>query len=163
MAERELYFVEREFNCDIETLWSAWTDATQLEAWYSPTMLSVVPGSVTSEVFIGGRWAVAVDVSVNGFNAYFWGRYSEVVPNVRLVHSLSYSQDEAEFIFADDNAPAHRIVIDFEKRGKKSWVRFTQFGEMPEEQAEASRDGMNSYLDNLELYLGRDKSVQATD
>jgi hypothetical protein len=48
-------------------------------------------------------------------------------------------------------------VIDFEKRGKKSWVRFTQFGEMPDEQAEASRDGMNSYLDNLELYLGRAK------
>jgi uncharacterized protein YndB with AHSA1/START domain len=100
---------------------------------------------------------------VKGFNAYFWGRYSEVVPNVRLVHSLSYSQDEAEFIFADDNAPAHRIVIDFEKRGKKSWVRFTQFGEMPDEQAEASRDGMNSYLDNLELYLGRAKSVQVSD
>lgn len=155
MAERELYFVEREFNCNIETLWNAWTDASELEAWYSPTMLSVVPGSVTSEVFIGGRWAVAVDVSVNGFNAYFWGRYSEVVPNVRLVHSLSYSQDEAEFIFADDNAPAHRIVIDFEKRGKKSWVRFTQFGEMPEEQAEASRDGMNSYLDNLESFLSK--------
>jgi len=153
MAERELYFVEREFDCDIETLWSAWTNASELEAWYSPTILSVVSGSVTSEVKVGGRWAVAVDVSMNGFNAYFWGRYSEVIPHVRLVHSLSYSQYEAEFIFADDNAPAHRIEIDFEDRGTKAWVRFTQFGEMPEEQAEASRDGMNSYLDNLELFL----------
>ena len=67
MAERELYFVEREFNCDIETLWNAWTNAKELEAWYSPTMLSVVPGSVTSEVFIGGRWAVAVDVQTMDF------------------------------------------------------------------------------------------------
>jgi uncharacterized protein YndB with AHSA1/START domain len=157
MELNHLYFVEREFDRSIETLWSAWTNASELEAWYSPTMLSVVPGSVTSEVFVGGRWAVAVDVSVNGFNAYFWGRYSEVVPNVRLVHSLSYSQDEAEFIFADDNAPAHRIVLDFEKRGEHSWVRFTQFGEMPEEQAEASRDGMNSYLDNLESFLAKNK------
>ena len=67
MAERELYFVEREFNGDIETLWNAWTNAKELEAWYSPTMLSVVPGSVTSEVFIGGRWAVAVDVQTMDF------------------------------------------------------------------------------------------------
>lgn len=157
MELNNLYSVEREFDCNIETLWSAWTTASELEQWYSPTVLSVVPGSVTSELRVGGRWAVAVDVSVHGFNAYFWGRYSEVEPNSRLVHSLSYSQVEAEFIFADDNAPAHKIVLDFETRGEKSWVRFTQFGEMPAEQIEATRDGTGSYFDNLEIYLEKGK------
>lgn len=148
-----LYSVEREFDFSIDAMWSAWTNASELEQWYSPTMLSVVPGSATSEVRVGGRWAVAVDVSINGFNAYFWGRYSQVVDKSKLVHSLSYSQDEAEFIFADDSAPAHRIEIDFEARGTKAWVGFSQFGVMPAEQVEASRDGMNSYFDNLEQYL----------
>jgi hypothetical protein len=32
-------------------------------------------------------------------------------------------------------------------------VRFSQFGEMEQEQAEASREGMESYFDNLNNYL----------
>jgi uncharacterized protein YndB with AHSA1/START domain len=155
MADKELYFVEREYAVAIEKLWSAWTSTQALEQWYSPTDLSVVPGSVVSENEVGGRWAVAVDVSEHGFNAYFWGRYSEVEPNKKLVHTLCYSQDEAEFQARDDNAPAHTIVIDFEDRDGKSWCKFTQFGEMPEEQAEMSRQGMLSYFDNLEKFLAK--------
>lgn len=154
MSERLLYSVEREYAHPVARLWSAWTNAAELEQWYSPTVLSVVPGSAVSDTSVGGRWAIAVDVPMNDMVAYFWGRYSAVQPNVQLVHSLSYSQDEVEFIARDDNAPAHRIVIDFEDRGERSWMRFTQFGEMPDEQAEASRQGMESYLDSLEGYLG---------
>ncbi len=153
MADSELYFVEREYAVSIDVLWSAWTNAAELEQWYSPTDLSVVPGSVVTENKVGGRWAVAVDVSAHGFNAYFWGRYSEFEPNKKLVHTLCYSQDETEFLARDDNAPAHTIVIDFEDRDGKSWCKFTQFGEMPEEQAEMSRQGMLSYFDNLEKFL----------
>ncbi|MEY4434218.1 MAG: hypothetical protein RIR16_258 [Actinomycetota bacterium] len=151
-----LYFVEREFPVGIESLWQAWADAQQLEQWYSPTFLSVVPGSAVSETEVGGRWAIGVDVSANGFNAYFWGRYSEVKFQQKLVHTLCYSQDEAEFIARSDEAESHIIVLDFEDRGESSWVRFTQFGEMPAEQAEASREGMESYLDNLEKFLAKE-------
>lgn len=155
MEHNELYFVEREFDVNIDVLWNAWTSVEALEKWYSPVDLSVIPGSVVSENFVGGRWAVGVDVSAHAFNAYFWGRYSEVEPHKKLVHSLSYSQDATEFEARDDNAPAHQIVIDFEARGEKSWARFTQFGEMPAEQAEMSRQGMSSYFDNLEKFLAK--------
>lgn len=155
MEHNELYFVEREFDVSIDTLWSAWTSVASLEQWYSPTDLSVVPGSVVSENQVGGRWAVGVDVSAHGFNAYFWGRYSEVLPNKKLVHTLCYSQDEQEFLERDDNAPAHNIVIDFEERDGKSWCKFTQFGEMPAEQVEMTRQGTTSYFDNLEKFLSR--------
>lgn len=148
-----LYFVEREYPVSVERLWAAWTEPAQLEQWYSPVFLSVVPQSAVSETRVGGQWAIAVDVSANGFNAYFWGRYSEVEEHKKLVHTLCYSQDEAEFIARSDDAPAHQIVIDFEDRGSSSWVRFSQFGEMPPEQAEASREGMESYLENLSNYL----------
>lgn len=148
-----LYFVDREYPVSVERLWTAWTEPAQLEQWYSPVFLSVVPQSAVSETRVGGQWAIAVDVSANGFNAYFWGRYSEVEEHKKLVHTLCYSQDEAEFIARSDDAPAHQIVIDFEDRGSSSWVRFSQFGEMPAEQAEASREGMESYLENLSNYL----------
>ncbi|MFM2412484.1 MAG: hypothetical protein RLZZ587_817 [Actinomycetota bacterium] len=154
MTERELYFVEREFAAPVDRLWRAWTTASELEHWYHPTVLSVVPGSVTSEPAVGGRWAVAVDVPMNDMVAYFWGRYRVVDDGVRIEHTLSYSQDEREFIARDDNAPFHRIVIDFTPTDLGVTVRFTQFGEMPDEQAEASRMGMESYFDSLEAFLG---------
>lgn len=153
MNERELYFVEREFAAPIDVVWQAWTSADDLEAWYHPTALDVVPGSVTSEPVVGGRWAVAVDVPMNGFVAYFWGRYLDVVEHSRIEHTLCYSQEEAEFIARDDEAPSHLIVIEFTDNELSTVVRFTQIGDMPDEQADASRLGMESYFDSLEAFL----------
>ncbi len=152
---KPLYFVERKFQFPVERLWQAWTNSAELEKWYSPVFLTVVPGSATSEAVIGGTWAIAVDVSENGFNAYFWGKYSLVETNSKLVHDLNYSQDELEFALREPREDAHRIEIDFTKDDMGTTVRFSQFGEMDQEQAEASREGMESYFDNLEAYLGK--------
>ncbi len=149
----KLYSVEREYPVAISKLWSAWMDADALENWYSPTDLSVVPGTVVSEPIVGGWWTVAVDVSAHGFNAYFWGTYSEIEVNKKIVHSLSYSQDATEFAARAITTDAHIIQIDFEDRGSSSWVSFTQFGDLPAEQAEGAKAGMESYFDNLGMYL----------
>ena len=151
---KPLYFVERKFQYPIDKLWHAWTAAEALEKWYSPVFLSVIPGSATSQAIVGGTWAIAVDVSENGFNAYFWGSYSKVEINRKLVHDLNYSQDELEFAVREPRLDAHRIEIDFTPTESGTIVRFSQFGKMPEDQAEASREGMESYFDNLEIYLG---------
>jgi uncharacterized protein YndB with AHSA1/START domain len=148
-----LYFVERTFPFPVERLWSAWTQSAELEKWYCPVFLIVIPGSATSEAEVGGTWAIAVDVSENGFNAYFWGTYSEVELHKRLVHDLNYSQDELEFALREPGAETHRIEIDFTKTETGTVVRFSQFGEMEQEQAEASKEGMESYFDNLNNYL----------
>ena len=148
-----LYFVERTFKFPVERLWSAWTKSAELEKWYCPVFLKVIPGSATSEAEVGGTWAIAVDVSDNGFNAYFWGTYSAVELHQKLVHDLNYSQDELEFALREPAAEAHRIEIDFSNTDAGTVVRFSQFGEMEQEQAEASREGMESYFDNLNSYL----------
>ena len=153
---KPLYFVERTFPFPVDRLWRAWTNSTELEKWYSPVFLQVIPGSATSDAVVGGTWAIAVDVSENGFNAYFWGKYSQVEINQKLVHDLNYSQDELEFAVRELGPDAHRIEIDFTATSSGTIVRFSQFGEMPEEQADASREGMESYFDNLEIFLGRD-------
>ena len=53
----------------------------------------------------------------------------------------------------DMSAPSHLIVIDFDDRGSSSWARFSQFGEMPEGQAEQAQAGMESYFDSLGNFL----------
>ena len=148
-----LYFVEREFPFPVERLWRAWTNSSELEKWYCPEYLSVIPGSANVEAVVGGTWAIAVDVSGNGFNAYFWGKYAEVDLHQKLVHDLNYSQDELEFALMEATADAHRIEVDFTLTKDGTVVRFSQFGEMESEQAEASREGMISYFDNLEKHL----------
>jgi len=153
MTMKFLYSVEREYPVPVQRTWQAWTNAAELEKWYSPVFLKVIPGSATSEAVVGGTWAIAVDVSENGFNAYFWGKYSQVDTNLKLVHDLNYSQDELEFALREPSPEAHRIEIDFTKTAGGTLVRFSQFGEMEKEQAEASREGMESYFDNLSNYL----------
>lgn len=149
------YSVERIYPVDTARMWRAWTDASELEQWYAPTDLSVVPGSVVSDAVEGGRWAVAVDATAFGHIAYFWGRFTEVVPDRRLVHGLAYSQDEAEFLARDDDAPHHDIVIEMEPREGGTWVRFAQYGEMPADQAAMAQAGMESYFDSLAAHLAR--------
>lgn len=150
-----LYSVEREFHATPEEMWSAWTDAASLEQWYSPTMLSVVPGSALSDPQVGGWWTVAVDVPDNGFVAYFFGQYSEVTKYSRLVHTLYYTQEPTEFTARNLSGEHHVIHIDFESRGDVTWAKFSQFGELPEGEAEQAQAGMESYFDNLELFLSR--------
>ena len=148
-----LYSVEREIDIPLDILWAAWTDADALQAWYHPTDLACVPGSVVSDPVVGGRWTVAVDVPEYGFVAYFYGRYTAVVENARIEHTMAYTQSAEEFAARDESAPHHRVVIEFESRGFRSWVKFTQFGELPEGEAVRAQAGMESYFDSLEAYL----------
>jgi uncharacterized protein YndB with AHSA1/START domain len=142
-----LYSVEREYPVELDILWKAWVEPDQLQQWYSPEVLDTVPNSATSEAVVGGEWAIAIDVSVNGFNAYFWGKYTEVKFQEKLVFNLRGEVQEH-----------HLIEIDFEARGENSWVRFSQFGSMDPEQAEATKDGMESYFNNLANYLSNNVS-----
>lgn len=149
-----LYSVEREFPVSVERLWQLWTDATELQVWYCPVDLQVLPGSSVSETEVGGLWTTAVDVPLFDMVAYFFGRYTEFTPFERLAHTLHYTTDAAEFSVRDESTPSHTIVLEFEQRGPAaSWVKFTQVGEMPAEQIELTRQGTSSYFDNLEKYL----------
>lgn len=147
------YAVEREIDVPVEVLWAAWTDPVALEAWYHPTDLACLPGSVVSDPVVGGWWTVGVDVPEHGFVAYFWGRYTAVAENARLEHTMAYSQSAEEFAARDESVPTHLIRIEFDARGFRSWVRFSQYGELPESQAIQAQAGMESYFDSLESYL----------
>jgi len=153
MTQPFLYSVEREYPVSIERLWNAWTDASELEAWYFPTDLSSTKGATRSEVEIGGLWACGVEVPEHNFTAYFFGKYTSIVPNQLLEHTLHYTTSAEEFAAKDFSSESHLIRIEFEDRGASSWSKFSQFGELPEWQAEMAQAGMNSYLESLARHL----------
>lgn len=148
-----LYSVEREFDASVASVWSAWIDAQSLEAWYHPADLKNVPGSVVSDCEVGGLWTVAVDVPANNFVAYFYGRYTGIVLHKKLEHSMFYVESAEEFSARDEARPFHEVIVDFEERGDKTWVKFSQFGELPEGHAPRAQAGMESYFDSLAEFL----------
>lgn len=154
-----LYSVEREYAVSIETLWQAWTDPKALQNWYHPVGLTCVPNSVENHSEVGGIWSVSVDVPEHDFVAYFYGLYTEVKKYELMTHTMSYTQSAEEWIARDMLAPHHDVVLDFEDRNGKSWVKFSQFGEMPSDQIELTKAGMESYFDSLANYLERNSST----
>ena len=155
MTQPFLYSVEREYPVSIERLWRAWTDASELEAWYFPTDLSSTKGATTSVLEVGGLWSCGVEVPEHGFTAYFFGKYTTIVPNQLIEHTLHYTTSAEEFAAKDFSTESHLIRIDFVDRGASSWSKFSQFGELPEGQAEMAQAGMNSYLESLAQHLAK--------
>lgn len=155
MAQPFLYSVEREFPVSVSVLWSAWTDGSKLEQWYHPVDISSVKGATVSDLQIGGTWAVGIDVTTHNFVVYFYGTYSVIEPLQKLEHSMHYTESAEEFSVKDMSTPSHLVVIEFEERGTQSWVKFSQFGELPDGQAERAQAGMESYLDSLQNFLSR--------
>lgn len=156
MTQPFLYSVEREFPVSIERLWRAWTDASELESWYFPTDLSSTKGATVSDLVIGGLWTCGIEVPEQGFTAYFFGQYTEIVQNKLLEHTLHYTISPEEFAKKDLTTESHLIRIEFEDRGSSSWSKFSQFGELPEGQAKMAQAGMNSYLESLAQHLAND-------
>ena len=63
-------------------------------------------------------------------------------------HPPAYTEDPAEFAARDPLAPHHRIEINFEDRGASSWVKFSQYGELPDGEVAQAQAGIESYFVN---------------
>jgi uncharacterized protein YndB with AHSA1/START domain len=148
-----LYSVEREFSDSIEKVWEAWVNPEHLESWYHPTDLSNVPGLTTSRAEIGGEWSVAVAVPAHNFTAYFYGIYLEVDLHQKLEHTMLYTQVLEEFMKKDLTRDFHKVLVEFREHGEKTWVKFSQFGELPEGEPSRAKAGMESYFDSLANFL----------
>ncbi len=153
MNQPFLYSVEREFPLSVERIWKAWTDASELEAWYHPTELDSVKGATASDLTIGGLWSCGVDVPAHNFAAYFYGKYTKIIENELIEHTMHYTQSAEEFAVKDFTTPSHLIVIEFQDRGAKAWVKFSQYGELPDGEEKQAQAGMNSYLESLAHFL----------
>jgi uncharacterized protein YndB with AHSA1/START domain len=155
MTQTYLYSVEREYPVAINRLWKAWTDASELECWYFPTDLGSTKGATVSELTVGGLWTCGVEVPEQGFTAYFFGKYTKIEKNELIEHTLHYTTSPEEFVAKDFATESHLIRIEFEDRGFSSWSKFSQFGELPEGQAEMAQAGMTSYFESLAQFLAK--------
>ena len=96
---------------------------------------------------------MAVSVPAHNMVACFYGIYLEVDLHQKLEHTMLYTQSLEEFEVKDLSKDFHKVVVEFREHGPKTWVKFSQFGELPEGQAPLAKAGMESYFDSLENFL----------
>lgn len=93
-AERDIYLtLRRTIDAPVETVYAAWTNPEILRQWMAPGDAVVV--RAIAEVTVGGTFLV----EMRGPDGRRWltrGRYREVVPNRRLVHTWCWDGSDVE-------------------------------------------------------------------
>ncbi len=93
-GERNIYLtLRRVIDAPVEAVYAAWTEPEMLRRWLAPGSATVVRAVV--EVEAGGTFLVEMR-GPDGRKYLTRGRYLEVVPQVRLVHTWRWEGSEVE-------------------------------------------------------------------
>ena len=81
----------RKLPAPLSEVYRAWTDPQVMSQWYAPGAMTV--GEVVADTVTGGDFRVVMQEE-NGKNHIATGKYIEVVPEQKLVHSLQWEGSE---------------------------------------------------------------------
>ena len=96
--------LHRRIDAPVETVYAAWTDPDLLSQWLAPD--DAVVARAVAEVRVGGQFLL----EMHGKDGGKWvtqGRYREVVPNRRLVHTWCWDGSDHESL----------VTVEFEPGG----------------------------------------------
>lgn len=90
-SDREVV-VTRTFNCPARLVYEAWTNAELFKQWWVPRSMGMTLRSCELDVRVGGGYRLVFGDDPSNPMAFF-GKYLEVVPNLRLVWTNEKSGD----------------------------------------------------------------------
>ena len=134
--------IERQFDVDVETLFKAWTEAEQLKQWWHPMGETLT--DVKNELQEGG----AVEYYVGEAGLEITGKYSEVVPNEKLVYSWVWNMSD------EGSESGYKLHITFLPEGEGSKLKVLQEGFSGPEFLKPHQEGWDKGLDDLSSFLG---------
>ena len=109
-SEREV-LVTRTFNAPARIVFEAWTTPELFKRWWAPKSSGVTMLSCEMDVRVGGTYRLVFRHPATGQPMAFFGRYTEVMPNSRIV----WTNDEG-----DDGGAV--TTVTFEEKGGKTLV-----------------------------------------
>jgi uncharacterized protein YndB with AHSA1/START domain len=109
-SDRELV-VTRTFNGPARIVYEAWTKPELFKRWWTPKSSGVTMLSCEMDVRVGGTYRLVFRHPSSGQPMAFFGRYTEVTPNSRIV----WTNDEG----GEDGAVT---TVTFEERDGKTLV-----------------------------------------
>jgi uncharacterized protein YndB with AHSA1/START domain len=109
-SEREV-LVTRTFNAPARIVFEAWTKPDLMKLWWVPKSMGISLISCEMDVRVGGKYRL-----VFGEGMEFFGRYTEVIPNSRIVWTNEEGGEEASSI----------TTVTFEEKDGKTLLVMTE-------------------------------------
>lgn len=166
MRDEKGIVIERIFNAPPAAVWRAWTDPELIKTWWGPEGFSAP--SVKVDLRVGGQYIFAMHGPKGSEwdkDMYSAGIYKEIVPNVKLVVTDYFSDENGKMMdpadFGQDpNFPKESTVTVLFEEAPAGKTKFSIIYPKPEtkEQMDAMlksgmNEGWNSSLDKLEKVL----------
>jgi uncharacterized protein YndB with AHSA1/START domain len=122
---------EHTFNASEADLWRVWNDARCIQKWWGPKGYTGLV--VQNDVRQGGSYLWAMK-SEKGKMFWNTGTYTEVVPNKRIVSTMSFSNESGKVISGSQVSIPGKwpdeitVVVEFSESGGKARVTVTEAG-----------------------------------
>jgi uncharacterized protein YndB with AHSA1/START domain len=146
---------ERTFNASQDKVWQVWNDTDSIKKWWGPT--GYTAPFVRNDLRVGGSYLWAMK-SPKGEMFWNTGVYTEVVPESRIVSTLSFA-DETGKALPGSKAPvpgrwpdAVTVIVEFSESSGKTKVTVTEVG-VPFIVMILSRVAWNQQFDKIEGLL----------
>jgi uncharacterized protein YndB with AHSA1/START domain len=122
---------ERTFNASLDKVWRVWNDPDSIKHWWGPR--GYTAPFIRSDLRVGGTFLWAMK-SPKGEMFWNTGVYKEVVPNRRIVSTMSFADETGEAV-PGSKAPvpgrwpnAIMVTVDFSESSGKTKVTVTEVG-----------------------------------
>lgn len=123
--------MERTFNASLADVWRVWNDAESVQKWWGPKGYTALV--VRNDVREGGSYLWAMK---SGQGRMYWstGTYKEVVPNKKIVSTMSFSNENGKTIpAAQVSVPGHwpneiTVIAEFSESEGKARVSVAEVG-----------------------------------
>lgn len=122
---------ERTFNTSPEKLWRIWNDPDVIKKWWGPK--DYTAPIIKNDPRVGGTYLWSMR-SPEGETVWNTGVYKEVVPNIRIVSTMSFSDATGRALPGSKApVPGHwpdeiRVTTEFTESGGKTKVTVTEVG-----------------------------------
>ena len=147
---------ERTFNAPNEQVWRVWNDPDSIKQWWGPA--GYTAPTISNDLRVGGTFLWAMK-SPKGEMFWNTGMYQEVVPNSRIVSTMSFA-DETGKALPGSKAPvpgrwpdAITVTTEFSESNGKTKVTVKEVG-MPLLVMILSRVAWDQQFDKIAGLLG---------
>jgi uncharacterized protein YndB with AHSA1/START domain len=109
-SDRELV-VRRTFNGPVRVVFEAWTKPEHFKRWWAPKSFGLTMLSCEMDVRVGGKYRLVFGLPSSEQPMAFFGSYTEVKPNSRLVWSNDESEDGAITTLTFEEKGGQTLVV----------------------------------------------------
>jgi uncharacterized protein YndB with AHSA1/START domain len=147
--------MERTFNASEADVWRVWNDTDSIQRWWGPKGYTALV--VRNDVREGGSYLWAMK-SKQGRMFWSTGTYKEVVPNKKIVSTLSFSDESGTTIPGSQvSVPGQwpneiTVIVEFSESEGRATVSVKEVG-IPFIASPMSKIGWAQQFDKIQLLL----------